>query len=78
MDTLEKAGIENADLFIATTQGDNRNVMAAQIAKHTYSVPRVVCRIYDPIRQEMYQELGIETTSPTKTGAQSLRDLVGG
>jgi trk system potassium uptake protein len=78
VDALEKAGIENVDIFIATTQGDNRNVMAAQIAKHTFNVPRVVCRIYDPIRQEMYRELGIETTSPTKTGAQSLREVIGG
>lgn len=75
---LSKAGIEDADVFVSVTQGDNRNVMAAQIAKHTFNVPRVVCRIYDPIRQEMYKELGIETTSPTKTGAASLREAIGG
>lgn len=77
-ETLIKAGIQNADVFVAVTQGDNRNVLAAQIAKHIFNVPRVVCRIYDPIRQEMYQELGILTTSPTKTGAQSLREAIGG
>lgn len=77
-DTLIKAGIQNADVFVAVTQGDNRNVLAAQIAKHIFNVPRVVCRIYDPIRQEMYQELGILTTSPTKTGAQALREAIGG
>ena len=77
-DVLLKAGIQECDIFVAVTQGDNRNVLAAQIAKHIYNVPKVVCRIYDPIRQEMYQELGLETTSPTKTGAEALRALIGG
>jgi trk system potassium uptake protein TrkA len=72
---LRRAGIEDADVFCAATQGDNRNVMAAQIAKHIFSVPRVVCRIYDPIREEMYSELGIQTYSPTKVGASAMRDL---
>ena len=77
-DALIKAGIHQADIFVAVTQGDNRNVMAAQIAKHIFNVPRVVCRIYDPIRQEMYQELGIESTNPTRGGADSLRRVIGG
>ena len=77
-DALKKAGIENADVFVAVTQGDNRNVMAAQIAKHIFNVPRVICRIYDPIREEMYRELGIETISPTKVGANLLREVIGG
>src|SRR4030042_320593 len=46
-DSLKKAGIEEADVFISTTQGDNRNVMACQIAKHIYKVPKIVSRIYD-------------------------------
>jgi len=75
-DSLRKAGIEEADAFVAVTQGDNRNVMAAQIAKHMFNVPRVVCRIYDPLREEMYHNLGLETISPTKTGAQLLKKLV--
>ena len=75
---LIKAGIEQADLFVAATQGDNRNVMSAQIAKHVFDVPKVVCRIYDPIRQEMYSELGIHAVSPTKSGAESLREAIGG
>jgi len=64
-DTLRKAQIEQADAFAAVTQGDNRNVMAAQIAKHLFRVPKVLCRIYDPIREEIYRNLGIETISPT-------------
>ncbi len=76
-DTLKKAGIEKADAFVAVTEGDNRNVMAAQIAKHIFNVPKVVCRIYDPIREEMYQNLGLETISPTKIGAGLLKEVIG-
>jgi trk system potassium uptake protein TrkA len=72
-EALKRAGIEGAELFVALTQGDNRNVMAAQIAKHIFNVPRVICRIYDPLREEMYSSLGLETLSPTKIFAQLLR-----
>ena len=75
-DSLRKAGIEEADVFVAVTQGDNRNVMAAQIAKHIFNVPKVVCRIYDPLREEMYHTLGLETISPTKIGAQLLKEVI--
>jgi len=75
---LKKAGIEEADAFVAVTQGDNRNLMAAQIAKHVFNVPKVVCRIYDPLREELYKTLGLETISPTTVGAQLLRDKVVG
>ncbi len=71
---LKQAGIEEADIFVALTQGDNRNVMAAQIAKHIFNVPRVVCRIYDPLRQELYNTLGIEAFSPTAIFAQILKE----
>jgi trk system potassium uptake protein TrkA len=75
---LKRAGIEEADTFVALTQGDNRNVMAAQIAKHIFNVPRVVCRIYDPLRQELYSTLGLEAFSPTTIFAQMLKEkLVG-
>lgn len=66
---LRRAGIESADAFVAATNGDNRNIMASQIAKEIFHVQKVVCRIYDPIRQITYSELGIETISPTITGA---------
>ncbi len=75
-DTLRRAGIEEADAFVAVTAGDNRNVMAAQIAQHLFRVPRVVCRIYDPIREQMYSGLGLRTISPTKVGAQLVRDAL--
>ena len=75
-DDLRRAGIEEADAFIAVTQGDNRNVMAAQIAKHVFDVPKVVCRIYDPLREELYNTLGLETISPTTVGAKLLHDVI--
>jgi len=71
---LKKAGVAEADIFVALTQGDNRNVMAAQIAKHIFNVPRVVCRIYDPLRQELYSTLGLEAFSPTTIFAQMLKE----
>ena len=73
-DVLKKAGIEEAEAFFVLTEGDNRNVMAAQIAKHIFNVPRVICRIYDPLRQELYQTLGLEAISPTTVFAQLLKE----
>ena len=73
-ESLRKAGIEEADAFFAVTQGDNRNVMAAQVAKHIFNVPRVICRIYDPLRRELYTTLGLEALSPTTIFAQMLKD----
>lgn len=75
-ESLKKAELGQADVFIAVTQGDNRNVMACQIAKHVYKVPKVVCRIYDPIREEMYRNLGLLTVSPTKLVAKLLREQI--
>lgn len=77
-ESLKKADIEHVDIFIALTQGDNRNVMACQIAKHIFNVPRVVSRIYDPLREEMYSALGLETISPTKIFAQLLKEKIEG
>ena len=58
------------------TQGDNRNVLATQVAKHIFGVPRTLCRIYDPIREEMYRGLGLETIGPTVMGANILHGLL--
>jgi trk system potassium uptake protein TrkA len=71
---LKKAGVEKADAFVALTNGDNRNVMAAQIAKHIFNVPRVICRLYDPLRQELYETLGLEAFSPTTIFARMLEE----
>ena len=69
---LVRAGIKDADAFAAVTNGDNRNIMASQIAKEIFNVKRVVCRIYDPIRESTYHELGLDTISPTIIGAQMM------
>jgi trk system potassium uptake protein TrkA len=75
-DALRRAGIEEADAFVSTTRGDNRNVMAAQIAKHLFNIPRVITLIHDPIREEMYRSLGLRTVSPTRIVAHSLKDAL--
>ena len=77
-EALKRAGIEQADAFVAVTQGDNRNIMAAQIAQHIFKIPKVLCRIYDPLRQELFGELGIETISPTTIFANMLREKITG
>ena len=64
-DILLSAGTDTADVFIAATNGDNRNIMAAQVAKHAFSVDQVFCRIYDPVRAETYRRSGIDTICPT-------------
>jgi trk system potassium uptake protein TrkA len=73
---LERAGINEADAFLATTQGDNRNYFASQMAREVYGVQRVLCRIYDPMREEMYRDMGLETFSPTRLGAQIMVDML--
>jgi trk system potassium uptake protein TrkA len=75
-EVLKKAGIEKADVFVAVTEADNHNIMAAQIVKHLFNVPKVVCRIYDPLRRELFSSLGIEALSPTTTFAQMLKDKI--
>lgn len=75
-EVLARIGVGEADAFVAVTQGDNRNVMAAQMARHIFGVPKVVCRIYDPIREEIYHLLGLETISPTKVGARLLKEAL--
>jgi trk system potassium uptake protein TrkA len=73
-DVLKRAGSEGADGFVAVTDGDNRNVMAALIAQRLFNIPRIVARIYDPPRGQLYRELGIETVCPTTIGAKMIRD----
>ncbi len=75
-DVLKRAGVENADVFFAATQGDNRNIMAAQIAQHIFKVPKVIARIYDPIRADRYRQLGIITLCTTTIASGLLRDYV--
>jgi trk system potassium uptake protein len=64
-DVLLKAGAGDADVFLAMTEGDNRNVMAAQLATEAFRIPKVVAKINDPLRAEAYAELGIATLCRT-------------
>ncbi len=73
-DVLLRAGADKADGFVAVTDGDNRNVMAALIAQRMFHIKKIVARIYDPPRGQLYRELGIETVCPTTIGAKIVRD----
>ena len=73
-DVLRRAGIENADVFIAVTNGDNRNIMAAQVAHTVFDVKHVIVRIYDPVREDTYRRLGLRTVCPTTTIAAIIID----
>ncbi len=73
-DVLVEAGIERADGFASVTNGDNSNIISALIAKRVFHVPRVVTRIYDPMRANIYKRFGIPTISSTVWGANSLRE----
>ena len=75
-DVLRRAGIEDADAFIAVSNGDNRNIMAAQVARLIFNVPEVVCRIYDPVREDTYRRLGLTTVCPTTTISEMILDSV--
>jgi trk system potassium uptake protein len=73
-DTLRRANIESADAFVAVTNGDNRNIMAAQIAKEVFHVKKVICGIRDAGRVDMYGKLGMEIISSTAFTTQILYD----
>ena len=64
-DVLRRAGAEGADVFVALTEGDNRNVMSAQLAVEAFQIPRVIAKINDPVRAAAYAELGIATLCRT-------------
>ncbi|MSQ11437.1 MAG: TrkA family potassium uptake protein [Dehalococcoidia bacterium] len=73
---LVQAGIQEADLFVAATSEDGRNLIASQKAKHIFKVPRVICRLGNPKLQEMYEKLGIVTISPTKVTVDLILNAV--
>lgn len=73
---LESAGLREAEAFLSLTQGDNRNLLAAQMAMHLFGVERVVARVYDPFRGEIFARLGLRTFSPTNIGAEMAYDAL--
>jgi len=77
-EVLRRAGLEKADAFAAVTNGDNRNIMASQIAREIFQIKKVVCRIYDPLRESTFKELGLETICPTTIISSMVSDsLIG-
>lgn len=77
-DVLRQAGIETSDVFIAVTNGDNRNIMAGQVARTTFGLQNVIVRIYDPVREETFRRLGLGTVCPTTTMSALIIDQVMG
>lgn len=75
-DVLVKAGIERADGLAAVTTSDDANVVAARLARQVFHVPRVVARVYDPRKAEIYQKLGLTTISTTRWGIHRLTELL--
>lgn len=75
-EVLLEAGIERADAFIAVTNGDNSNIVGALSAKNRFLVPKVIARIYDPLREQLYQQLGVQTISSTSWAANKIKDLI--
>ena len=72
LDALVEAGIEQAEVFIASTNGDNTNLVVAQIAQRRFEVPRVIARVLDPRRAAWYREQGVHTVCPTQIAIEQL------
>lgn len=72
-DVLEEAGIKEADAFVAVSSGDNSNIVSARVALEHYHVPRVVARIYDPRRADIYERLNIPTVATTRWGVKQIQ-----
>jgi trk system potassium uptake protein TrkA len=75
-ETLEAAGIKEAGAFVAVTNGDNSNIVSARVAREHYGVPKVVARIYDPRRAEIYRRLGIPTVATVQWASAEIYDLL--
>ena len=75
-EALTGAGIERADAFIASTDGDNTNIVVAQLAKRKFNVPTVIARILDPLRAEWYEKQGVNTICPTRIAIEMLEKEV--
>jgi trk system potassium uptake protein TrkA len=73
---LEEAGIEKADAFIAVSNGDNSNIVSARVAREHYKVPKVIARIYDPRRAEIYERLDIPTVATVRWAAKQIQYLL--
>ena len=72
IDALVEAGVEEADVFIASTNGDNTNLVVSQLARLRFEVPRVISRVLDPRRAAWYSEQGVQTICPTQIAIEQL------
>jgi trk/ktr system potassium uptake protein len=75
-EALRQAGIERADAFASVTSGDNTNIVAALMARREFHVPKVVTRVHDPQRAEIYRRFGIPTISPTSWAASEMKEML--
>ena len=75
-EALRAAGIERAQAFVASTDGDNTNIVIAQIAKRRFNVPTVIARVLDPLRAEWYERQGVHTICPTRVAIEMLETEV--
>lgn len=75
-DVMRQAGIEGADAFVAVTDGDNTNIVCAQIAQEEFEVKCAVARVYDPARAELFASTGVRTVCPTTDARSLLLDAV--
>ena len=73
-DILQSAGIEHADALAAVTNDDNMNVMISQIARELFKVPKVITRVYDPEREAVFRQMGLDTVCPTTLAVNRIRD----
>ena len=76
-DALIEAGVERADVFIASTDGDNTNLTVAQVAQRRFGIGKVVCRVMDPARAAWYAEQGLHTISPTRHAIEMFEQAIG-
>jgi trk system potassium uptake protein TrkA len=76
IEALLAAGIEQADAFVASTDGDNTNLVIAQIAKRRFNIGKVVVRVLDPMRAQWYEDQGLLTVCPTQTAIEMLQAAV--
>jgi trk system potassium uptake protein TrkA len=76
IEALEAAGVDRADAFVAATDGDNTNIVIAQVAKRRFNVPTVIARILDPLRAKWYAEQGLNTICPTRIAIEMLENEV--
>ena len=78
MEDLRRVGMTNVDAFLALTEDDNENAMAAQVASHIFHVNEVICRVGDPQREKFYRELGINVVSPTMMLVDTIKSALKG